>query len=648
MLVTEGKIARVDLTRARVSYEPSENYKHLIGGRALGSSFVFHEVPENTHPLGPENVLVFSTSPLTGTLAPSSGRFNISCKNVATRGMCFANAGGHFAPEMRYAGIDHVIVSGKSSFPVYLFLHDGVVEIKPADGIWGLDTWDTEDAIRSELGDGAVRVASIGQAGENLVTMACIMVDRARAAGWGGCGAVMGSKNLKALAARGKGSLEVDRPDDFVALCRKILARMDGSKIIRLFRKYGLLGTSGAEGLDGSTPQSVRNMEDEVWDPRKTLKMKETVFKEKYETLRLADFCCPVNCSHFYHVQEGPFAGLKLEALKTNVYRAFGTNLDVESREYVLKMNEMANRFGMNCDSLSAAVAWAVDVFEKGLIGPVETGGEILRWGDAPGFVSIMEKIAFRGNLLGNLLADGVCRAAKNVGRGTERYAMHAKGAGMCEQGVRSFKGWALGIMTSTRGGGHLAGAPNTEQRKMSREEGALFFDVSSAGEPAAYEGKGKLVAWFEKYKVIADTLGLCTSTTYWLDTALLGPDDFAELLNTATGWNWSGEDLMQLGERTYNLEKGFNTLHADFSRADDMPPYKLVHIPVSDGPFKGERLDLPKWNSMLDEYYQAHGWDLETGRQTDECLSTLQLHDLKRKLQKASRLIGGNTGHAS
>lgn len=630
-----GKVAWVDLSLRQTKFESTERYSEFVGGRGLGSYLVFREVPPSAHALDSENIITFNTGPLTGTLAPSSGRLSISTKNVATSGICFANAGGHFAPEMKYAGFDHLIIKGRSEQPVYLFLHDGQVEIRSATHLWGKDIWQTEEIIRKELSDPKLHVAAIGQAGEKLVTMACIMVDLARAAGWGGCGAVMGSKNVKAVVVRGKGAVDIFSPDHFLSLTKSIWQRMEESNIIRLFRKYGLLGTSGAGGIDGTVAQSIRNMEDEVWEADKTLQVREIIFKEKYETRRLANFSCPVNCSHFYHVKTGKFAGQKLEALKTNVYRAFGTNIDLADREYILKANEMANRYGINCDSLSASVAWAIDVYQKGLIGKEITDGLDLKWGDGDLQLKLFDKIAFREGF-GDLLAKGVYQASRLVGNGTERFAMHVKGQGMCEQAVRSHKGWALGIVTSSRGGGHLAGAPNTEQRRMSPEEGERFFGVPSAGEPTAYEGKGKLVAWFEKYKLIADMAGLCTSTTYWLDTTLIGPEDFAELINAATGWEFSGEDLLSLGEKVYNIEKAFNTIHAQFTRDDDKPPFKLREIPVSSGEFTGEVLDTCKWEEMLDEYYLAHKWDKETGLQTRDCLYDLGLQFVAERLERS------------
>ena len=508
-----GKVIWIELSEKKIFIESSSSYKHLIGGRALGSYLVFKEVPETAHPLSRDNIITFNTGPLTGTLAPSAGRINISTKNVATNGISFANAGGYFGPELKFAGFDHLIIQGKSEKPVYLFIHDNLIEIISADHLWGKDVWETEDLIRRELKDRKIRVASIGQAGENLVSMSCIMMDRSRAAGWGGCGAVMGSKKLKAIAVRGHGNLQLFDIEKFMNYNKIIWQRMLSTNAVRLFQEYGNFGTSGAGGIFGTLPQSVKNMEDEIWEDSKTLKVREIIFKEKYGQKKLADYTCPNVCSRFYRIKEGEFTGHQLEALKTNIYRAFGTNIDLYDRERILIANEMADRYGMNCDSLSAAIAWAIDVYERGLINKKITDGIDLRWGDGDLQLKLFNLIAHRQGF-GNILAKGVYDASKIISSGTEKYAMHAKGHGICEQGMRSHKGWALGIVSSSIGGGHLVGAPNTEQRRVPAEIGEHYFGVPTAGYPTTYVGKGQLVSWFDKYRQLLIQQG-CVFATY-------------------------------------------------------------------------------------------------------------------------------------
>lgn len=639
MKILDGKVAWIDLSSKQVKMEDTSIYQQYVGGRGIGSYIVFQEVPKGTDPLSEANVLTFNTGLLTGTLAPASARLSICTKNVSSQGYTFASSGSFFGLELKLAGIDHVIVKGKASTPVYIFINDGKIEIREADHLWGKDTWKTECSIRNELGDPQIRVGSIGQAGENLVNMACIIFDRNRAAGWGGCGAVMGSKNLKAIAVRGTGSIDIDSPKEFMDFMTDIWKRFDNSQTVKLFRKYANYGTSGGGGVLGTTPQSVRNMNDEYLPPEKTVNIHPQIFKEKYEKRRLGCFGCPIYCSAFYEIHEGKYKGLKLEALKTNVYRALGSNLDITDRETILKANDLIDRYGMNCDSLSAVIAWAIEIFEKGIIDKETTQGLELRWGDSDLLIELITQIANR-NGFGKILADGVYKASLKIGKGSERYAMHIKKHGMCEQAVRMNKGWALGLMTASIAGGHLCGAPNTEQRMMSRTEGENYFGVATAGDGNAYAGKGKLVSWFEKYKILADLTGLCSFTTYWIDTGLVGPADFAHMINLATGWTLSGEDLLQIGERIYNIEKAFNTIHGGFGRSDDMPHQKLTNIPVRSGPFKGSVIDPEKWEGMLDEYYESHGWDVTTGLQTRNCLEKLKLYEVIERLEDTEKLI--------
>ena len=260
----------------------------------------------------------------------------------------------------------------------------------------GKDVWETEDYIKAELGDPYVRVAAIGQAGENLARMACIIVDRGRAAAWGGSGAVMGSKFLKAVAVRGEGAISVEDPKQYLNAVQDIWERMDKAHQIKLWRRYGTFGASGAGGITGDSPQSVRNISDEVWSAEKTLRIREIIFREKWETRRLGCFSCPAYCSHFYHVRDGEYEGLMLEGIQSNTVRAFGSNLDVSSPIHILKANELANRLGIDTDEASATIAWAMEVFEKGLINERDTGGLPILWGDGELVCKLLYMIAYR------------------------------------------------------------------------------------------------------------------------------------------------------------------------------------------------------------------------------------------------------------
>ncbi len=633
-----GEVGWVNLSNSKVCTEPTHNYREFMGGRGVGSWLVFREVPIDADPLSEENIITFNTGPLTGTLAPSSGRLNISTKNLITNGISFSNAGGHFAPALKRTGFDHLVVRGRAREPVYLYVHEGKIEIRNATHLWGKDAWETDELIKEELNDPDVHVAAIGQAGENLVKMACVIVDKGRAAAWGGSGAVMGSKRLKAIAVGGKGNVRLYATQPFIKAVENIMQRMDGAQGIKGMRRAGSLCKAGG-GIDGSGPQAVRNMEDEVWSPEKTLKIRENVFRELYEIKRLACFACPIHCSHYYRVRESPWGIFELEGIEANNVRGFGSNLDVTSVVHILKANEMSNRYGLNIDEASATIAWAIEMYEKGLIDNESTGGLELKWGNGDVVIDLLRKIALREGF-GNLLAEGVYRAAQRIGRGTEKYAVQVKRAGINENFVRSHKAWALGIMTSVRGGGHLGGSPQTEQKRLCEDVSRSLFGVSTAGNPTTYAEKGELVYWFEKYKAIVDMLGVCVFTSLWCDPDLLTACDYAELTKFATGWALSGKELMLIGERVCNIEKAFNTLHAGFTRDDDYPPRKLMEVPVSNGEFAGEILHRQQWSTMLDDYYEAHGWDVASGWQRRSTLRNLGLEEVEKKLAENRKLI--------
>jgi len=628
-----GKLLRVNLSTGSVAVESSSLYnERFIGGRGAGDWILFNEVNPDISPLSPDNVMVFGTGPLTGTAAPSSGRLSLVTKNVLSGGIVTSNVGGHFAPELKYAGFDHIIVSGKASNPVYLFIDDGNVEIKDASFVWGKDVWETEDTIKEELKDKGIQVLSIGPAGENLVKSACIIVNRGRAFGFGGCGAVMGSKNLKSIVVRGKKTIKVANPLGFMKECQKIFRKMDRSIGTNQLRQGGTISKIGH-----SLPLPVRNYQDGYWG-EKSLKVKEIVFKKLYEKRRLACFNCSMNCSHFYSIEEGPYTGLKCEGVQINAVRGFGSLLDIPDPAFIIECNALCNRMGLHVDEVSASLAWAFECFEKKILTKKDTDGLELKWGSRDVAITLIKKIAYRDGF-GNILAEGVKKAAEIIGKGSNRYAINIKGVGINEGKMRTHKGWALGICTSTRGGGHLNGSPREGEADLTPQLSQVRYGVPTACDPRTYEGKAKLVFWFERYKAVIDSLGMCYFTSYWQNN-LLGPSEYARLFSKATGKLMSADDLFKIGQQIQNIEKAFNTLHQGFSRKDDFPPERFMNEPIKSGPFKGERLKKYCWERLLDEYYALQGWDIKTGWQTDKCLELLELNEVKVQLEKAGRLI--------
>jgi aldehyde:ferredoxin oxidoreductase len=639
-----GRVLRVDLTRRTIRTEPTADYELALGGRGLGQWILFREVPPGVDAFDPENVVTLGAGPLTGTLAPASARLTVDTKNALTGGVCASNGGGHFAPELKYAGFDAVVIEGRASSPVYLWIEDGQAEIRDAADLWGLDTWQAEAALRRDLGEPRLRTALIGPAGERLIRGACLIIDRARAAGRGGAGAVLGAKRLKGVAVRGRGELRPADGKAFAAEVDRCLRKVLASSTVQIYRQGGTMLLAGAGGPDGTFPQGVRNDQDSFWPIEKSRRISEPAIRRLYEVRRLGCFNCPIHCSHFYTVRDGRFAGTAGEGFEINTANAFGSNLDIDDPAAILHMHTFCSRMGLDVDMAGTILAFAFEAYERGHITACETGGLELRWGDAQAAAGLLQMVVERRGI-GDALAEGVRRAAESIGQGSEAYALHVKGADLNEPSMRLMKAWALGVVLSTHGGGHLDGSPHPTAWIGQETLATSLFGNPRPGAPGEYEGQAKAVIWHEAYKAVVDMLGVCTYTSMWPDAGLLTADDYAALLSVGTGRSYSGEELMRRGARLHNLQKAFNTLHAGRTRRDDRPPTRMLE-PIRTGPFAGERLHADRWEAMLDEYYAAQGWDPVTGWQTEASLRSHGLEEAAERLRIAGRLPhDGGTG---
>lgn len=627
------KIARVNLDDHSVQYVPRMEFGDFsLGGRGIGQLELFQQVEPGIGPYDSENVISFSAGALVGTMTPAACRLAIDTKNAFTGGICSSNLGGHFAPELKYAGFDSVIVSGKSTEPVYLWINDSSVEICDASSIWGLDTWETNKILREKYHGNNIRVLSIGPAGENLVRGACVIGDWARAGGRGGAGAVMGSKKLKAIAVSGTGELVPANKQEFLRQVRRCSKILDRSYVVQKYRAGGTM-VDGAGGKDGTFPQAVRNSQDAFWPLEKSRKIYEPTLKEQHELRRLGCFNCPINCGHYYVVSEGPYAGSSGEGFQINTGRAFGSNLDIDNPEAIIAAHNYCSRMGLDVDMAGACLAFAFEAYQRGDLSRSEANGLDLTWGNDRAAYELLQSIVERRGL-GDLLAEGVMIASGQLGRGSTNYALHVKGADLNETAVRPFKAWALGIILSNRGGGHLDGSPFASAWNGHEELAEELFDNPQPGAPGEYHNQAKFVIWHEKYKAVVDMLGVCYFTSRWLDAELLSPDDYVALLSAGSGIEYSTEEIMQRGKKLHALEKAFNTLHTGHTREQDQPPQRWQE-PIKSGPYRGEKLELEGWQVMLDEYYQEKGWDMATGWQTEASLNALGLEGVASKLRK-------------
>ena len=610
----KAKVARINLSNQTVDIFSSEQYFKLLGGRGYGVQVILNEVSPETDPLHIDNKLVFATGSLTGTALPGSSRTELVTKNVLNHGISFSSGGGNFGPALKSAGFDALIIEGKASKPVYLNISTGVIKMLPADYLWGKTTWECVDQIRAQTNCAETEVASIGPAGENLVKMSCVMIDKAHALAWGGSGAVMGSKNLKAIAVGCDGSIvEASDPDRFEFLAKKYSWALKASGASNALREGGTHGMAGVGGWSGTVPTAVKNLREEYWDPAKSKRISENAYRP-FETGRTNCYNCPLYCLHSYKMEhEGDY--LICEGMHANSVRGFGSNWDVDQPYAVLKAHALCNMYGLDVDGVSSVIAWAVECSEKGILSPWLTDGQKLYWGDYKSLLPLIDSIAYRSGF-GDLLAEGVYRAGKEFGSEALKYAMHVKQVGLNEQGVRSHKAWAFGMAVSARGGGHLSGSPQLENRQIPQHTTQWLFGINNAGQPAVYSGKGRLVAWYEIYKALVDSLGMCYFTAGWYEVALADINIFVEAYNAFLGVSITSEELWFRGRYIVNMEKAFNTAHAGFARADDTLPSRILSEPLSAGPYKGEYFDPVELENMLNEYYSAHGWDPETGLQ--------------------------------
>jgi aldehyde:ferredoxin oxidoreductase len=353
-------------------------------------------------------------------------------------------------------------------------------------------------------------------------------------------------------------------------------------------------------------------MRNEFLSPEESKPIQEAAARQ-WEIKRAGCPGCNLQCLHVYRLPTAAQGELEIEGMHANSVRGLGSNLGVDDIEAILRMHWLVNEYGMDVDGVSSSMAFALECAENELLPVEQPGGVRLEWGDAASLVRLTEQIARREGF-GALLGEGAYRAAQQVGPESMEYAMTTKKVGINEQGIRSHRGWALGIMTSTRGGGHLGGAVQSENRQISAEEGARLFDNPLAGNPQAYEGKGRMVAYSEGLKAIIDSLGLCYFAYGWYDREIANMNDLADLYFAASGHHISGEDLHHQGLRVHTLERYLTHVFGGFDRRDDMVPKRFFEMPNADGPYEGAKLDREAVQQQLDEYYAFLGWNSSSG----------------------------------
>ena len=602
-----GRFLEVDLSSQTTKDFPvSEDFcKKYIGGATMAAALIFDRIDPDTDPLSPENPIVMATGPFTGSSIPMVSRYAVAGISPLTGFWGEATSGGVFPFRLKGSGWDGLIISGKAKTPVYLYLDGGKAEIRDASDIWGQDTYNTQKAIKENCGNSSVSVACIGPAGEKLIRYACIINDKGRAAGRCGMGAIMGSKNLKAVVAAGNQKAENANMKALTELSKQAIKDINGNLVSVAFREYGTLMYSDMGMVLGDTP--VKYFSKSVFPVSKVTGQ---TLRQKYTVSNYACLGCPIGC------------GREIKNFKPNVnidgpeYEtaiAFGPlclNTDFDS---IIEANHLCNTYGIDTISAGVSIAYALYLYEKGVLDKNQVGFE-LKWGDGECILKLVQNILDQEGI-GSLLSKGTLGMARELGR-DEGEAAQVKGLEMPMHEGRAFHGLAISYATSPRGACHLKGDYyNIDLGNMILEYMILPSDRLVS------EGKGEPAAKFQSFKDLFDALTLCKFSP-------VQPPQICGMLNAITGWEFSHEDLLAAGNRSINLKRAISNLCGVTRDHDQLPEICLE--PLSEGTTDGVQPDM---GTMLKEYYQYHGWDWESGKPTKDKLIELGLGHVADKL---------------
>ena len=606
--------------------------KEYIGGRCLGAKILFNELRSGIDPLEPENKLVVATGILTGIPFAGNSRYVIMAKSPLTGIWGEANSSGFFGPELKHAGYDAVVIDGRADAPVYLWVNNREVEIKDASRLWGKTTGETQEAIRDEVNDKRTRVASIGLGGENLVKYACVINDLNRAAGRTGMGAVMGSKNLKAIAVRGAGKIEFADEKRLMDIVRTANKEVWGGSYGDLLNKYGTAGD--LDDLDVSGRLPTKNFAKSAF--KGSEKITGETMADTILTRRGACFACRVACIRIVEAKQPYAVDPAYGGPEYETAAALGSLCMNDDLVAVSKANELCNKYSIDTISTGVTIAFAMECYEKGIITEEDTQGLDLTWGNHKAMMQLIEKIAKREGI-GNILAEGTRRAAEKIGKGAEKFAMHIKGQEVPMHEPRGKKGLGISYATSNRGACHLQAEHDDifEDEKWLCPEIGLDNGITQRNRLCLGKEKAKLVKIAGDLWALYDSLPACKFTTY--PEGGIGVGRLVEMVVAATGWNITVSDLMTVGERAFNLCRAFN-VREGITRKDDILPQRLME-PLPDGPYKGEIISRNALDDALDEYYMLRGWDKKTGIPRRRTLEKLNLKDVADELDRVQKL---------
>ena len=579
-----GQLLRVNLTTGRIEKEPLDlkMAKKFIGGRGLATYLLTEMVTPKVEPLSPENVIIFASGPLTGSRAPASGRHMVVTKSPLSGTVASSNSGGFWGVELKRAGFDLIIIQGKSEKPCYISIKDGEVEVKDAQKYWGRLVSESTDLLLEEAQDAKARVLTIGPAGEKLSLIAAVMNDKFRAAGRSGVGAVMGSKNLKAIVVRGTGKVEPAKPQAAMELLKTIRDKIKDNDITgKGLPTYGTAVLVNIINECGIYP--TRNFQQAYFE--KADKVSGEVLAEKYLVKNKACCGCPIACGRICRLD-----GVEGEGPEYETLWAYSADCGVDDLAAIIKANNWCNEYGLDTISAGATIACAMELYEKGIIKPEHIDGAALNFGSAEAIVEWTRKMGAAEGF-GAKLAQGSYRLAEQFGEA--ELSMSVKKLELPAYDPRGVQGHGLQYATSNRGGCHVRGYMISPE----------ILGIPEKLDPLCLEGKAEWVKLFQDLAAVIDSLGLCLFTSF-----ALGADDYKDMFNAIVGEDWTTEELLQSGERIYNLERMFN-LKAGISSRQDKLPRRLLEEPIPEGP---SRANVHKLAELLPQYYKQRGWSEE------------------------------------
>lgn len=607
-----GYNLRIDLSSNSIKKEElkEEVLKKFIGGVNLGIKILYDNVQPDVDALGPDNALIFVTSPLVGTLVPAACQYAVITKSPLTGLVGIARSHGFFGPELKFAGYDSVIIQGAANKPVYIHINNDFVEIRDAHHIWGLDTYTTEVAIKKELQDRNVKVACIGKAGENLVRFSCIENDNGHIAGRCGVGAVMGSKKVKAIAVKGSKKITVADSKKLLKLRREWLEISSKDPSAKAMSKFGTAGSYERMEIrhySGDLP--TKNLTTTCFPEWE--KLAGEYIRTKYQIKRTSCFNCHICHDCIVKISSGPYAG-EYVCPEYEAMAAFGSNLGISDTEAIIKISDLANRYGVDCIECSFVISLLAECYEKGILSKEELEGIEIKWGNIEAVLRLLEKIVNREGI-GNILAEGVKRTAESFC--ITKFAVYINGMSPVMHDLRHDWGWLINYTVAFAGPTHQGYIPFLLQTHFPDEIRAIFL---SALQPYSPYNKGRAAKIAQLAWLGLDCLGICKHAIYGVPYEL-----FVKCLSATTGWSMDIQDFFRAIERGITLARCFNIKSSPKIRLD-WPSERLLEAP-SNGPAKGKTAKSVL-KDMIREYYRAMSWDEETGIPLRDTLRDLGL----------------------